>query len=484
MVARGDDLVRLQSVAAHLRDLGTGDRITYSRKVFIPLTMLCRDHCHYCTFAKPPAQARSAVPDAGGGARHRSGRPRSGVQGGAVHPRRSAGGPLRGGSRVAALARVRLDARVRARVRHQRDRGNRSAPAPESGRDELRGARAAEAGERIDGADAGDVVGSALGEGRAALRFSRTSIRPCGCGRSRTRAGSRSRSPPASSSASVRTLGNALRSVFAIRDLHRRYGHIQEVIVQNFRAKPGTAMAGAPEPEEEEFLAAVATTRVVMGPHVSVQAPPNLSDATQQLRFARRRDQRLGRRLTAHPRSREPRAAVAGDRFARRDDGRARQDPARATDDLSAVRGKSRSVPRGQDACARSRPCWVTTASRSRGRSPSRRAGRTRMSPGSRGRSTSRSRRVRRRACGPTPAPCTGRCPRRTPSHEPGPRERSCRSASARRCERPCGGPNDTARSRTSRRWRCSRRRAPISTPSAGSPTASGRRPSATSSPT
>jgi FO synthase len=57
------------------------------------------------------------------------------------------------------------------------------------------------------------------------------------------------------------------------------------VIVQNFRAKPGTAMAAAPEPEDEEFLAAVATTRVVMGPHVSVQAPPNLSDTTQQLRL-------------------------------------------------------------------------------------------------------------------------------------------------------------------------------------------------------
>ena len=57
------------------------------------------------------------------------------------------------------------------------------------------------------------------------------------------------------------------------------------MIVQNFRAKPGTAMADAPEPGDEEFLAAVATTRIVMGPHVSVQAPPNLSDPAQQLRL-------------------------------------------------------------------------------------------------------------------------------------------------------------------------------------------------------
>ncbi len=60
---------------------------------------------------------------------------------------------------------------------------------------------------------------------------------------------------------------------------------MQEVIVQNFRAKPGTAMHGAPEPADEEFLAAVATARVVLGPHVNVQAPPNLSDPAQRLRL-------------------------------------------------------------------------------------------------------------------------------------------------------------------------------------------------------
>ena len=54
--ARGDDLERLMAVASGLRDLGYGHTVTYSRKVFIPLTMLCRDHCHYCTFAKPPAK--------------------------------------------------------------------------------------------------------------------------------------------------------------------------------------------------------------------------------------------------------------------------------------------------------------------------------------------------------------------------------------------------------------------------------------------
>ena len=44
------------ALASHLRELGHGGAVTYSRKVFVPLTMLCRDHCHYCTFAKPPAK--------------------------------------------------------------------------------------------------------------------------------------------------------------------------------------------------------------------------------------------------------------------------------------------------------------------------------------------------------------------------------------------------------------------------------------------
>jgi pyruvate dehydrogenase (quinone) len=56
LLSSGDALNELCAIASRLRDLGHGTTITYSRKVFIPLTMLCRDHCHYCTFAKPPAK--------------------------------------------------------------------------------------------------------------------------------------------------------------------------------------------------------------------------------------------------------------------------------------------------------------------------------------------------------------------------------------------------------------------------------------------
>ena len=65
---------------------------------------------------------------------------------------------------------------------------------------------------------------------------------------------------------------------FAIRSLHLKYRHVQEVIVQNFRAKPGTAMHRAPEPGDDELLATVAVARILFGPRMNVQAPPNLSD--------------------------------------------------------------------------------------------------------------------------------------------------------------------------------------------------------------
>src|SRR5881296_3076026 len=59
LAAREDALEHLLRISSHLRDLGHGRTVTYSRKVFVPLTMLCRDHCHYCTFAKPPARLES-----------------------------------------------------------------------------------------------------------------------------------------------------------------------------------------------------------------------------------------------------------------------------------------------------------------------------------------------------------------------------------------------------------------------------------------
>ncbi len=73
------------------------------------------------------------------------------------------------------------------------------------------------------------------------------------------------------------TLEERVDSLIAIQDLHVRYGHIQEVIVQNFRAKSGTPMAHCPEPDRGEMLRTLAVARLLM-PKMNIQAPPNLSD--------------------------------------------------------------------------------------------------------------------------------------------------------------------------------------------------------------
>ncbi len=69
-----------------------------------------------------------------------------------------------------------------------------------------------------------------------------------------------------------------VESLLAIRDLHRRFGHIQEVIVQNFRAKADTPMAGTPDAAPDELMWTTAVARLILGEHVNIQVPPNLSE--------------------------------------------------------------------------------------------------------------------------------------------------------------------------------------------------------------
>ena len=73
------------------------------------------------------------------------------------------------------------------------------------------------------------------------------------------------------------TRAERLQVLLAIRDLHRRFGHVQEVIVQNFRAKPGTKLAGAAEPDLDDLIWSIAAARLILGPTMNIQAPPNLS---------------------------------------------------------------------------------------------------------------------------------------------------------------------------------------------------------------
>jgi FO synthase len=76
------------------------------------------------------------------------------------------------------------------------------------------------------------------------------------------------------------TILERAESLFVVRELHRRYGHVQEVIVQNFRAKPAIPMARHPEPSLDELRRTLAVARLLLGPAMNVQAPPNLSPGT------------------------------------------------------------------------------------------------------------------------------------------------------------------------------------------------------------
>ena len=78
------------------------------------------------------------------------------------------------------------------------------------------------------------------------------------------------------------TRAERVEALLALRDLHRRYGHLQEIIIQNFRAKPDTRMADAPEPALDEHLWTIAVARILFGPEMNIQAPPNLRAGSLQ----------------------------------------------------------------------------------------------------------------------------------------------------------------------------------------------------------
>ena len=274
------------ALAARLRDLGHGDVVTYSRKVFIPLTMLCRDHCHYCTFAKPPAKLDApfltpeevvAIAEAGRAMGCKEALFTLGDRPEERYPVARAWLEERG---------YALDARLRPRRGHPRDRGDRTAAAPEPGRDVLRGDRAAEARLRLDGADARDLVRAARPR-KGGPHFGSPDKVPAV--RLRTIEDAGRLAVPFTTGILVgigETARERAESLLAIRDVHRRYRHVQEVIVQNFRAKPGTAMQRRPGAGRRGVPRGRGRRRAsCSGPRMHVQAPPNLSDPDQQLRL-------------------------------------------------------------------------------------------------------------------------------------------------------------------------------------------------------
>jgi FO synthase len=268
----------LAGEARRLRELGHGRLVTYSPKVFIPLTKLCRDVCGYCTFARPPRRGEPAymsedevleVANAGAAAGCREALFTLGDK--PERRYRVAGEELArlGCSTtleyLARCARLVLDEtgllpHVNPGVLSREDAlALRAVSASQGLMLETTAERLAERGgphwaspDKLPAARLATIEAA----GEVGVPFTTGIL--IGIGETRR---------------------ERIDALLAIRELDGRFGHVQEVIVQNFRAKPGTRMASAPEPPLEELLWTCAAARLVLGAHWNIQAPPNLSYA-------------------------------------------------------------------------------------------------------------------------------------------------------------------------------------------------------------
>jgi FO synthase len=274
-VADCDDTGRLTALAEQLCIAGHGTRVTFSKKVFIPLTQLCRDVCHYCTFAHAP----------------RAGEP-----------------PYLSPEAVLAIARAGQAAGCKEALFTLGDRPERRYAAARRALAEL-GAESTLAYLETSAAlvlkETGllphlnpGVMDEAWLTRLRKVSVSQGIMLETASDRLSRRGGPHFGSPdkvPAMRLATLQAAGRArvpfttgiligigetraerIEALLAIRDLHERYGHIQEIIVQNFRAKPGTRMATAAEPTLDEQVWTIAVTRLIFGPAMNIQAPPNL----------------------------------------------------------------------------------------------------------------------------------------------------------------------------------------------------------------
>ena len=290
MTARGEDLTDLCASAARVRDAGLqsagrrgpagGLPVTYSRKVFIPVTHLCRDTCHYCTFVTVPGKLRAAG------------------RGMYLEPDEIVGLAARGAQLGCKEALFTLGDRPEARwpeaVEWLAERGY------DSTLDYVRAMaiRVLEETGLLPHLNPGvmswqelaklrpvapsmgmmlETTSRRLFEIRGLAHFGSPDKDPAVRLRTLTDAGRLS--IPFTTGLLVgigETLDERADTLHAIRRLHKEFGHIQEVIVQNFRAKERTAMAATPDAGFDDFVATVAVARLVLGPDMRVQAPPNL----------------------------------------------------------------------------------------------------------------------------------------------------------------------------------------------------------------
>jgi FO synthase len=272
------DLARLSSLAEAACIAAHGTTVSFSKKVFIPLTQLCRDVCHYCTFAHAPSAggpaylSREQVLEIA----------RRGAAAGCKEALFTLGDKpeLRYAAARSALAVLGHDSTLSyleecARLVHEEtgllphlnpgvmEQGwierLKSVSVSQGLMLESASSRLLRRGEAHFGSPDKDPIqrlATIEAAGRVKVPFTTGLL--IGIGETRR---------------------ERVEALLAIRDSHERHGHIQEVIIQNFRAKPGTRMASAPEPSLEEHVWTVAVARLVLGPSMNIQAPPNLRPA-------------------------------------------------------------------------------------------------------------------------------------------------------------------------------------------------------------
>ncbi len=272
-------LAELMEEAAALRDAGHGRVLSYSRKVFIPLTKLCRDVCHYCTFAEKPRAGRAAYlsPD------EVLEIARAGAKAGCTEALFTLGDKpeLRWRQARDALAEMGHASTIeylvamcdlvlretgllphanpgvmdRAELLALRDVTASQGIMLESTSERL----CAPGGVHHGSPDKHPAIRLAVLNEAGAARIPFTTGILIGIGETRA---------------------ERLDALRAIAESHARYGHVQEVIIQNFRAKPRTKRADADEPDLDDLLWTIASARIILGAEANIQAPPNLSPGT------------------------------------------------------------------------------------------------------------------------------------------------------------------------------------------------------------
>ena len=271
-----DDTAQLMRTATEIRDRGFRNVVTYSRKVFIPLTHLCRDVCHYCTFARTPKKISA--------------------------PYMSIDQVLKlvGEAQLMGCKEALFTLGEKPELRY---RAAREALAELGCKTTLEyvamvAGRVFKETGVLPHINAGCMTADELALLRpvsASMGIMLESSSQRLCQKGMPHYGSPDKDPELRLQ-TMRLAGEAnipftsgiligigetrverVESLLCLREVHRQHGNIQEIIIQNFRAKPDTKMAQAPEPDLDDLLWTIAVARIIFGPYMSIQAPPNLS---------------------------------------------------------------------------------------------------------------------------------------------------------------------------------------------------------------